>query len=260
MKRPYVLLLSSVFALLAACSDDGSPAAGHAARIELEPPGENCLEGGLRVTVGEEVRYACDGDPSELEIVRLPEGAEGNPCPGVALAVTLRGHEPSLTHVCEPLPIPAFERFASEATLRARGYWEDTCGCVMDADERNECEAAGATALRLMRYTTYCMREVFEVLGPTPEGSNVFEDFLHCARERFEMQSACYAESSNVRTCDGTPEATALIDCLEEAEDIDCSQFDPMTPEERAWSRSFEHYATLFDCEMEFLAAGGGGF
>lgn len=68
--------------------------------------GEDCANGGVRITVNDESHLSCHGDPeTNLTSESVAANAPGNPCIGPALKMTIhkRGQSPTEAWICQEL-------------------------------------------------------------------------------------------------------------------------------------------------------------
>lgn len=240
-RKSVIFVVVTAVAALGGCGDSST------ANFEVEPPGENCPDGGIRITTDDETYFACDGDGSDVTTEQVSAYDPDNPCDtnAVRITITRPDTDPSVEYVCQGLDdpvVPELEAWlATQAEARAENGF---IGCVCD-DERpvDECETE-----RYLEHevpTGQMLRCVNEaaVLVQRPPGPGVIE-FLECETAPHEELLACL-EPVDVGTCD-TDERDAADTCAADISEPSCD--DLLNDEELLWFETWGALAEQLSC------------
>lgn len=171
-------LLGLISALAIGGCDDGP-----SLNVVPEPAGANCPTGGFRVEADGEVFYSCNGQATTETVAA---GAEGNPCFGDALRVTvpLEDGTTRYAYVCQTLP--------TDPTLVAvlTGYLEQSlagqgldCLCEVDPEAKAACESTLALSATILPPVEACIGQAVAAAGPFPEGDRAAVECLVAAQQ-----------------------------------------------------------------------------
>jgi hypothetical protein len=226
-----------LIASLAGCGDDEPTL-----KVTEEPAGENCPTGGFRVETDDQVFYSCDERAATEEVAA---GAEGNPCFGDALRVTVTLEDGTTrdAYVCQPLVTdPASANVLLSQLKIAATTQRIECLCTDDPDEQASCEAQLELVDPLLRLASGCVGEVVAVVGPLPEGDR---QAVECVLEHFDEAVACY-DAIDGDEC--SPEVEAAREaCDEMAEDAPATCGTP-SPAFMQWAQSAQSVGQFLGC------------
>ena len=188
---------------LAGCGEDPT------LNVLEEPAGENCPTGGFRIETDDAVFYSCSGQAMTEEVAT---GAEGNPCFGDALRVTVTLDDGTTrdAYVCQPIdsdPVASGLLLAMPTLSTAQLPLQ--CACSSDPDAQAECEGYAQLTDAVLRLTSNCIPEVLTVVGPLPEADRPLAE---CVLDLLDEAVACYA-AIDVSEC--SPEAEAAAEACE---------------------------------------------
>jgi hypothetical protein len=189
---------------LAGCGEDPT------LKVLEEPAGENCPTGGFRIETDDGVFYSCREQAVTEEVAM---DAEGNPCFGDALRVTVTLDDGTTrdAYVCQPIvtdPLALDLFLAMPPVLAAQQAIE--CFCALDPEVQTECEAQIEIVDAIIGVSSKCTPEVLTVIGPFPEADR---PVIECMVDVIHEVTACY-DAIDVSEC--SPEAEAAVVACEE--------------------------------------------
>ncbi|MFW6049925.1 MAG: hypothetical protein ACODAU_02055 [Myxococcota bacterium] len=227
--------------LLWGCGD------GSTADIEAEPPGENCPDGGIRITTDDETYYACNGDASDVTTEQVSAFDPDNPCDtnAVRITITRPGTEPSVEYVCQDLGDPVVPELEQYFVLESESQKEwELVECVCEDEvELDECEASVYELHELRtNFVRRCTNEAAVLTGraPSPGVAAYFE----CLSEPFEEALAC-REPVDLETCDPDTLSTAQ-ECLGDIAAPDCESM--LEEEDILWLDAWDSLGSQLGC------------
>lgn len=223
--------------------------------IEIEPAGENCALGGIKITDGDAVHYSCetaaireaagencaaggikvigaDGDyyicenTSHFEFEQVPAGSAEHSCLGAAMKITLQGETNEVKYVCLAGDTihDAFRRVLDNLLInffdRVPEHIE---ACITTDWQREDFDWAYREFQAMIPFLTSCTFDILTIVGPPPANSIVERQFLCQARGdevRAECHEAAYAAvkstGSEADLCDIGKYEEIFLPCLGE--------------------------------------------
>lgn len=128
-----VTVITALAASLAACGNKGD-------EVSVTPllPGEECAGGGFAITVNGERSVTCHGETAPVSFETLAAGAEGNPCGGEAVKITIpqQSGEASVHWSCSAVHVDSLSPLANAAvTNYVAWYVNELVGEIYDICE-----------------------------------------------------------------------------------------------------------------------------
>ncbi len=176
-------LLGLVSALAIGGCDDGP-----SLNVVPEPAGANCPTGGFRVEADGEVFYSCNGQATTETVVA---GAEGNPCFGDALRVTIPLEDGTTRYgyVCEAAPADPVLTGALTVQLETMvAQTRVECLCTTDPEDLADCENELALYETVLPPLEVCLGQAVAAAGAFPEADR---PALTCLVNAYGMVNTC---------------------------------------------------------------------
>lgn len=240
-RKGVIFVLVTAAGALGGCGDSST------ASFEVEPPGENCPDGGIRITTDDETYFACDGDGSDVSTEQVSAYDPDNPCDtnAVRITITRPDADPSVEYVCQGLDDPVVPELETWfATLGEAEAEEDFITCVC-GDERPVDECETERDLNHEPVTVHRLRCLNEaaVFIQRPPGPGAIE-YFECETAPYEELLGCL-EPVDVNTCD-TDQLDAAGACAADISDGDCDAL--LNDEEQLWIDTWSNIATELGC------------
>lgn len=205
-------------ATVAACGGDD---------VSISPiaPGDECVDGGLRITVNGKSEISCSGDPNaSTRAEPIAYGAEGNPCSGPAVRYTFAhgSGTPEVAWVCDQNPEFAPTQLAKHmkelgavyANVQAQeSLVSAKCNTEGSEEERADDLRWAKLALRMAENAPNCS---MPLLNLADEANSTVLGVLECITAALPAAKTCveqYVASSDV--CDR--EESINEECLGES-------------------------------------------
>ena len=240
MRRCWIVC-AALAVSFAGCSE------GSSLTVTAEPAGENCPEGGFRIEADGEVFYSCD-ERREVNTVEVAAGADGNPCIGAALLVSVTLDDGTVrdAYACQPVEVDAtsaafltgaIDMLIANATLQ--------CACT-PPEEQAGCASQTQLFEGVRAHVSRCVVDVLSIAGPAPEADRAV---IECGLAQLDALKACYAEPDTLEC--STESEEALDQCVAAAtEGPGCGEPTDALGE---WASSISSIGEFLSCPVSVM-------